>query len=259
MSKKLILLDLDGTIIDTTTHQVPENAKTAIKALQAEGHIVAIATGRHPAHFFGIDEMLGITSIIAANGRLVLVEGHVMHANTMDFEMVDRFVKDMNKQGIDVGFESLHQYALGSQKTPWPKAFHEHFDLGDAPVIPEFHRHNPILQMVIFGDELSATHFAVRYPELNFIRSCRYGLDVNTPGGLKEEGAEILRKHHDIAREHVIAVGDGDNDIGMITYAQIGIAMGNACEALKSVANYVTDTATKDGLIKAFKHLKLID
>lgn len=259
MSKKLILLDLDGTVIDTTTHQVPKSAQRTIKALQAAGHIVAIATGRHPAHFFGIDKTLGITSIIAANGRLVQVDGTVIHANTMDHKIVDDFVKAMQDQGIDVGFESLHQYALGSQNTPWPKAFHDHFNLGEAPVIADFHRYNPILQMVVFGDDLNVKKFTQQHPQLNFIRSCRFGLDVNTPGGLKEEGADMLRKHHGITLEQVIAVGDGYNDIGMIRYAHIGIAMGNACDALKEVADYVTDTATQDGLMKAFKHLKMID
>ena len=259
MSKKLILLDLDGTVIDTTTHQVPESAHIAIKTLQTAGHIVAIATGRHPAHFFGIDERLGITSIIAANGRLVIVDGAVIYANAIDPEKVNHFVSEMSHAGIDVGFESLHTYALGSKNTPWPTAFHEHFNLGDAPVIPNFHRDNPILQMVIFGDELNVGNFTKQYPGLSFIRSCRFGLDVNTPGGLKETGADILRKHHRIAHEHVIAVGDGYNDIGMIRYAQTGIAMGNACEALKEVADHTTDTATEDGLIKAFKYLKLID
>ncbi|TVP96329.1 MAG: Cof-type HAD-IIB family hydrolase [Acholeplasmatales bacterium] len=258
MSKKLILLDLDGTVIDTTTHQVPDTAYATIKALQDAGHLVAIATGRHPSHFFGIDTKLNITSIIAANGRLVKVDGQVIHTDIIDPKVVDAFVTDMSKAGIDVGFESPDMYALGSENTPWPAAFHHYFNLGDAPVITSFHHQHPILQMVLYGDELDADQLAQQYPNLNFIRSCPYGLDVNTPGGLKEKGAEILRQHHGIQRENIIAVGDGYNDLGMIRYAQIGIAMGNACEALKAAADMTTETATHDGLMYAFKRMGLI-
>ena len=62
-----------------------------------------------------------------------------------------------------------------------------------------------------------------------------------------------------IRREEIIAFGDAENDLDMIQYAGIGVAMGNAKEAVKEVADYVTDDIDDDGIEKALKHLGLID
>lgn len=58
--------------------------------------------------------------------------------------------------------------------------------------------------------------------------------------------------------EQSIAFGDGGNDVTMLEYAGIGVAMGNACDAAKAAADYVTDDITADGLAKALAHFGLI-
>ena len=56
-----------------------------------------------------------------------------------------------------------------------------------------------------------------------------------------------------------MAIGDGENDIGMISYAGIGVAMGNASDEVKNAADYVTDTVDEDGLANALRHFGLIN
>ena len=64
--------------------------------------------------------------------------------------------------------------------------------------------------------------------------------------------------HLGLTREQCIAFGDGGNDVTMLEYAGIGVAMGNACEEAKATADYVTDDIMKDGLAKALEHFGLI-
>ena len=58
--------------------------------------------------------------------------------------------------------------------------------------------------------------------------------------------------------EVTLGIGDGGNDVTMLEYAGIGVAMGNACDAAKAAADYVTDDITADGLAKALAHFGLI-
>ena len=64
---------------------------------------------------------------------------------------------------------------------------------------------------------------------------------------------------HGIDREETMAFGDGENDMEMLRYVGIGVAMGNASDAVKAAADYVTDTVDDDGIEKALRHFGLID
>ena len=57
--------------------------------------------------------------------------------------------------------------------------------------------------------------------------------------------------------DHTIAIGDGNNDISMLSFVNYGIAMGNATDKLKSIAQHVSDDVNRDGLAKAFYHIGL--
>ena len=60
-------------------------------------------------------------------------------------------------------------------------------------------------------------------------------------------------------RSEIMAFGDGENDIDMLQFAGVGVAMGNADEKVKAMADYVTDTVENDGIEKALRHFGLID
>ena len=74
-------------------------------------------------------------------------------------------------------------------------------------------------------------------------------------GVTKATGIEAIRAYYDIPLEHVIAFGDNENDMDMISYAGIGVAMGNAMEELKAAADFVTVTNDEDGLVYALDRL----
>jgi Cof subfamily protein (haloacid dehalogenase superfamily) len=256
--KKLIFLDLDGTIIDHKKHEVPESTIKTIKRLQEKGHKVIIATGRPPSLFYGIDKQLNIDSYIAANGRYVVYEGKELLNDFIDKTLVRNFVKDMNLQGFDVAFETKSDYAVNTKNTSFPDQFSDYFHLEYPKVIEDFHVDSEVLQMVLFTDNGDLESLSSNYPELEFNLSCPYGIDVNLKGGMKDIGINIICNYLNIPIDQTIAVGDGYNDISMIQKAGIGIAMGNARDALKDVADYVTDDCDNDGIEKIMKKLDLI-
>ena len=85
------------------------------------------------------------------------------------------------------------------------------------------------------------------------------GLDIIAPGGGKVTG---IRKYLDrcgLQPEEIIAFGDGENDLDMLRFAGIGVAMGNAEVAVKEAADFVTADIDDDGIAKALRHFGLIE
>lgn len=258
MDKKYIFLDLDGTIIDHSTNSVPESAKLAIKQLQANGHEVIIATGRPYSLFYGIEKDLEIPSYIAANGRYVVINGELIYSKPIDPEVVKAVTDYAYENKIDIGFESDSEYVVNSRFTDYSDKFSETYHLHYPELKHNFHLSHDIHQLVLFYTASDFKKFEDMYPTLSFNYSNAYGLDINEKGGLKDIGLKEVVNHFNLDIKNVIAVGDGFNDISMIEYAGVGIAMGNAQDPIKESADYVTDDISNDGLYKAFKHLNLI-
>ena len=82
--------------------------------------------------------------------------------------------------------------------------------------------------------------------------------DILNKDGDKTNGMIALLEHYHISKDEVMAFGDGNNDVEMIKFAKIGVAMGNATEACKQASDYVTSDMDDDGIYKALKHFNII-
>jgi hypothetical protein len=258
MSKKYIFFDLDGTLIDHKTNSVPPSTLHAISELKNEGHQLIIATGRPPSLFFGIDQKLGIDSYIASNGSLVVYKGETIFKNPIKTELVQKLINYCEKNNLDMGFESDTHFCLQSQNTDLPSKFCELFHIPTPEVIKNHHLDKDIYQVVLFYDQPDYKKFEEIFPSLSFNFSNPFGLDVNQAVGLKDVGLKVFNEVLHVPKSNMIAVGDGFNDISMLEYAGIGIAMGNARKEVKSHANFVADDIDKDGLYKMFVNLGYI-
>lgn len=95
--------------------------------------------------------------------------------------------------------------------------------------------------------------------DFSVMRSKPFFLEFTEKGVTKGTSLNHLIKELGIKREEVIAIGDSYNDQEMIEFAGLGVAMGNAPEDIKAVANYVTDTNMKDGVAKVVEEFVLRD
>lgn len=82
--------------------------------------------------------------------------------------------------------------------------------------------------------------------------------DIIPRGGGKVSGIDAYLEKENIDISETMAFGDGENDIEMLQHVHIGIAMGNANESVKNVADYITEDSDKDGIYHALKHFDLI-
>jgi Cof subfamily protein (haloacid dehalogenase superfamily) len=258
VNKKYIFIDLDGTIIDHSTNSIPESTKKAINLLQEKGHEIIIASGRAPALFYGIDKTLNIDSYIASNGRIVVYKDELIHSEYIDKKVVDTLVKLVEKEKIDLAFESMTDYVLNTDITGLSSKFSEVYHLKQPEVHYNYHLENDVYQMVMFYTKDDYKRFEELFPTLSFHFSNKYGIDINAAGGMKEIGMKRIIEEKGISIEDTIAVGDGLNDISMIKFAHCGIAMGNAQKLLKEAADIIADDVNNDGFYKVFKKLKMI-
>ena len=82
--------------------------------------------------------------------------------------------------------------------------------------------------------------------------------DVIPKGGGKHIGIGKMLDRYGIGREECMALGDGENDITMLRYAGIGVAMGNAADEVKAASDYVTGTADEDGVAAAMRRFGIL-
>lgn len=258
MNKKYIFLDLDGTILDHNNGGASTSTLEAIKLLHENGHEVFIATGRPPCLFYGIDKELNIPSYIAANGRIAVLNGKVIFKDPIDPKLVHDFTAKMEELGFDVGYESFDDYFVQSKKTELPDKFSEAFRLDYPEIKKDKYQNEDIYQMILYTKKDGLRKAHSHFPHVHYSYSNPYGIDVTDHDGLKDVGIKAVVEYLGIRLEDCIAVGDGFNDISMLQYVGLGIAMGNAHDEVKEYADMVTDSIDNDGLFKAFKKIGLI-
>ena len=83
-------------------------------------------------------------------------------------------------------------------------------------------------------------------------------VDVTAKGNTKQNGIDQIIRHFGIKLEETMAFGDGGNDISMLRHAGIGVAMDNANDNVKAVADYVTTSVDEDGIAHALEQFKII-
>ncbi|MEG0255835.1 HAD family hydrolase, partial [Vagococcus sp.] len=106
MTKKLVVFDIDGTLI-TNDHQLLDETAEAIKRLQNNGHMVMVATGRsYPIAKSVLDEA-GITHSILSNGAVAFAENKQIYSNPLDKESMMKLIEVSDEHQIDLVFNGL--------------------------------------------------------------------------------------------------------------------------------------------------------
>lgn len=255
--KKTIFIDFDGTLMESKRGIIPDSSIEAITLLQKKGHTVFIATGRNVALLEDYPNRLNIDNIIGSNGRFIKIKDNNIYENPIPLSIVKPLLEDLVSLKIDYTLSTDNEYFSHQQFSSLIHSFSEHFKMPKAKIEPNNNDLNHIFQINIFTEDELPLEIKKKYP-LTFTRASKHAYDVTLGNQLKEEGLKFLEKYLNQSKKDFVAIGDGLNDIGMIEYAGVGIAMGNAKIELKNVADYVTDSIENDGLFKAFKHFNLI-
>lgn len=258
---KVFVFDVDGTLIVKGKQTIPSSAVKALLGLKEQGHILVVASGRgYNALDQQLSDKIPFEYYICSNGATITDRFQKYRVLTsMDESIIKSLLEDSKKfngafelcyyNGVRVlfGYQKLREmatYFLGEEK------FKEFYSL--KPSGP------PLNGKIYIQDEL-LQYYQKKYPHFLFTSTgYKHVYDVVPEKQTKGNALEILCKDLSISREDVIAFGDDENDLSMIKYANIGVAMGNGNESLKKTANYIADDIEKDGIYFALKNLGFI-
>lgn len=259
MSYKMLVLDIDGTLTNSKKEITPRT-KTALKKAQDKGVTLVIASGRPTPGIVPIAEELELDSrggyILSFNGAVVTnyKTKEVVCQTSLPMDVLPRLYQSSCQFGIPIV-----SYSGGSIVTESPNDKYVEIEarINKMPVTQvdnfvEAIKHEvPKCLMVGDGDYLASVEKEIDgiYGKcLSIYRSEPYFLEIMPKNIDKANSLSKLLSHLGMQKEEMIACGDGFNDLSMIKYAGLGVAMGNAQAIVKESANYVTLTNDEDGV-----------
>lgn len=257
MAYKIVFFDVDGTITNYKDGSIPNSTKEAIRILKSKGIRVVVATGR-PLSMCNELYRLGIETLITANGAYVKHNDIVIHKVPMENKVIKEVFEFAQEQNHGLSFFTEDFYMNGVKHANISKALKETLSLVDYPEIdPQVYNQEVYLMCLYASDEM-VEKYIERFPYLTFQRWHPFVSNVLKEQVSKSLATHRVLEHFGIDKSEAIAFGDGENDIDMLQLVGLGIAMGNANENLKKVADYTTKKSSEDGIKFALKEFGII-
>ncbi len=274
MDKKLIFLDIDGTLTTAGSNVPPESALQAIRRTQEKGNLVFLCTGRNYAMLSPLLKY-GFDGMVAGAGGFVMVKDEIIFDCPMSEEETKTALEVLHRNGVfctieakDVtyGDENLGDFLSGqgegnSEIERWRKALSESLNI--HPMSEYDGR--PIYKVVIMcleEKQLTEARAALE-DKFNFCiqevsaHSCLNGELINRKF---DKGRGVLKvcEYLDVPVENTYGFGDSMNDLEMIETVGTSVCMDNGAETLKKISDLVCPSVEEDGLAKAFEDLGLV-
>ncbi|GIM28716.1 hydrolase [Clostridium polyendosporum] len=264
---KLIAVDMDGTLLkeDKT---ISEETKKAIHRAKTKGVKVVLASGRPIA---GITKYLKELDLVNENDYVLSFNGSLVQ-NSKTEEIISRNVlkgSDL-KYLYDVSKEvgvNIHGFSNDGCITPVISKYSLHEgEINGIPVLEVDYsnvKEDEDIIKIMMVDEPEVLEEAIKnlpkevYEKYTVVRSAPFFLEFLNKEANKGEGVRALAEHLGIKQEQVICIGDAGNDLHMIQFAGLGVAMGNAFAEVKEAADYITKTNEDDGVAHVIKKFVL--
>ncbi|GAC1385293.1 MAG: Cof-type HAD-IIB family hydrolase [Ginsengibacter sp.] len=266
---KAVFIDIDGTLIKKDHSLSPLTIETIKKIKQLGIHVILVSA--RPYHgILSISDQLELSNIpIASLNGSYIREGNTILLNAkIDLNTLQALHKELKNFNVSIIYyqqmkwfaEVENQFTENEKKITEVPLIIEDFEKLIQRWKSEDNAPNKLL---VVGEAGEIQNIQMQtQPEfltsLNMCTSKPVYLEVMNIGSSKQTAIEYFLKHLNLQREEVIAIGDNFNDIEMIQFAGLGIAMGNAPDEVKAKADYVTDTNNNDGVAKALNKFILL-
>lgn len=258
--KKILVLDIDGTLTNSKK-QITEATKQAIWELMDRGHLVALASGRPAPGMRKYEKELELDKrggyLLSYNGARVVecTGGEVVHQNFLPLHVVPQLYEFAKERGAglitydgDVVISAFEpdEYIKLEAGINWLPIRHEpdfveyvNYDINKCLMTA------PGEQAAVYEKELQERFGDI----ISIYRSEPFFIEIMPKNINKADSLDKVLKGMGMSAENAVCCGDGFNDITMIKYAGVGVAMGNAQPAVKEAADYIAPTNDEDGLV----------
>lgn len=259
---KLVAIDMDGTLLNSQHVIAPQNIP-AIKKVSASGVKVVLTTGRPLSGLESELATLGLTGpdqyVVAFNGSLVQsVTGEVLSSTSFIFE--DYLILEKLANDYQVNLDIENDEAIYTTSHDISTVVSTESYLLQLPIkiraIEELPSDLLIPKCMYIDDPDKINHFLKVLPETmtsryNFLQSDRGYIDVMPKASSKANGLAKLAAYLNITAAEIMAIGDQKNDLSMLNYAGLPVAMANGIPEVKALAKFVTGTNDEGGVAQA--------
>lgn len=254
---KIIFFDIDGTLLELGKKEMHPELIDALNLTKEKGIKLFLATGRPPfvvPHFKGID----FDGVLSFNGAYCYTNDHLIYKNPMKNQDIYTVVENAKRLHKAVTLAGVNKMGCNF----YDPVLEEYFEVANQHIciLDEYDlfMNEEIYQMMVATTPNQDDQVLQNTTTLKTARWWDKATDIIPIDGGKDKAIEKVLAYYGFKKEESMAFGDGGNDMSMIEYVGLGIAMGNATENVKKVADYITDSAKDDGIITALKHFQII-
>ena len=273
MDYKLICIDMDGTLLNDQKI-ISEKNLQHIRLASERGVRIAVCTGRIFTSADSFSEILGVKSpVIASNGAYIREKDRdeVVYKATLGAEKCKMLLSVLKQYNLFPHYYTSN--IVFTEKLINSAIFYKEVNKTlpkDKQVKIEvvsdwdetFKKYeNEIFKGIAVDEDLeklqNAKNTLINMKEFEVVSSNFNNFEVMNKGVSKGNAVKILADYYGINSQQVICIGDSENDLSMIKYAGLGVAMGNGNQAVKDAAQYITDSNNCDGVAKVIKKFVL--
>jgi len=269
MDIRLIALDLDGTLLDSHK-DITDRTLDALARAENKGIEIVLTTGRLLKSAEHVADSIGLKNyIIASNGGIIINrDKEIIYKNKMDRDAIREVMKLGRKHEMYYHFYSEDAFYARSYVQEVIRYYSTRDRKIDVNVFDEdeeilnnndinifkflFLAKDPVALNRLKSDLDNVKNVSISSSWMN-------NLEVMAKNTSKANGLKILCQELDIEAVNVMAIGDNENDMPMIEFAGIGVAMGNGIKPLKDIADYITTSNDDDGVARTIEKFILGD
>ena len=264
MAYRLLALDVDGTLVDRSLKLSPRTRQAVRRAIDAGVH-VTLASGRqfHQVEVFARELGIG-EPLICNQGAIVMAPGETrpLYECAVPRPVANDFMAFVQRQGWDLcvyGREHLYAHGMTPEVqvlldlAPAGETIHWLSELDDSTEL--------IQLLVIVQPERTALVerlLKARFGgQLNIVQSFSHFVEASNPAVSKGTALAFLAGRLGVGQAETMAIGDQDNDVPMVAWAGLGVAVGNASVACQAAAKVITADVSEDGAAVAIEQFVL--
>lgn len=257
---KAVFSDMDGTLLNSQ-HQISPLTEQTIKAVIAQGIPFIPVSARPPYAITPYTAQLNTQqAIICYSGALILDKNMTALYSIV---LAPQDLQQLNRLFTDLGHLSLNYYAgldwfSNDIKHAWTIQEEKITGLKAKPLpenLPEVHK------VLVMGEAAEIEQLEQKLkenlPHLSIHRSKKDYLEIMNSAATKAQAIQFMERHLNICAEEIIAFGDNFNDLDMLQYAGLSVAMGNAPDDIKLAAKEVTASNDEEGIALVLKRIFL--